>query len=350
MSKISLAQIQMAEDEIDNSAKQIDYSTAEFTIETIYNKLTREEFYIPVYQRKDIWTKSDKSRFIESLLMGIPIPSIFLWQNPEARLEVIDGAQRLYTIKGFIDNTFSLIASEKMPSIGRLKFKDLTSVRQRKFYNTVIRSVQLTEKADAATRFDLFERINTTGKKLTEAELRRGLLGGPFNDMVNNLCNNIHFKNLTGINERMIASGLDNEVISRFFAFSDDLTNYNNSIKKFVFSYIEKMNSLFKQDLTLKNDYENRFITLVNFYQINYPTGFRTPRGIRSNTAFDAMMVGAYLAQQTDPNVLNKVTPNDCDQFFNSAQFKDAVTSDASNTKSKVIHRTNLVKDFFLSL
>lgn len=350
MSKISPAQIQMAEEEIKNSAKQIDYSTAEFTIETIYNKLTREEYYIPDYQRRDIWTKQDKSRFIESLLMGIPIPSIFLWENSDVILEVVDGAQRLYTIKGFIDNKFSLIKSKKMPSIGGLMFKDLTPARQRKFYNTVIRSVQLTEKADAATRFDLFERINTTGKKLTQAELRRGLLGGPFNDMINNLCTNVNFKKLAPINETMVSSGLDNEVISRFFAFSDDLANYNNSIKEFIFNYVEKMNINFKKDPSLQNNYENRFITLIDFYQINYPTGFKTPRGIRSNTAFDAMMVGAYLAQQIDPNVLTKVTPDNCDQFFNSDAFKKAVTSDASNTKSKVYHRINLVKDFFLSL
>ena len=104
-------QIDAAEAQIVEQSKRIEFYLTEYSIELLALKMEREEFEIPAYQREDTWEDTRKSRFIESLLMGLPIPFLFFWEIPETgKLEIVDGSQRLRTIQQFVHGNLVLAA------------------------------------------------------------------------------------------------------------------------------------------------------------------------------------------------------------------------------------------------
>ena len=98
-----------AEAQIVEQSKRIEFYVTEYSVELLAQKMATGDFEIPAYQREDTWEPSRKSRFIESLLMGLPIPFLFFWERPESgRLEIVDGSQRLRTIQQFIHGDLML--------------------------------------------------------------------------------------------------------------------------------------------------------------------------------------------------------------------------------------------------
>ena len=104
----------MIENQIKEHEKEIDDYVTDYPIETLVAKLDRQELFIPGYQRKNIWEKHRKSRFIESVLIGLPIPFLFFWQDPSTgNMEVVDGAQRLTALSEFIHGNLKLSDLER---------------------------------------------------------------------------------------------------------------------------------------------------------------------------------------------------------------------------------------------
>ena len=103
------AQLDAAEAQIVEQSKRIEFYLTEYSVELLAMKMERREFEIPAYQREDTWESSRKDRFIESLLMGLPIPFLFFWEIPESgKLEIVDGSQRLRTIHQFLYGNLTL--------------------------------------------------------------------------------------------------------------------------------------------------------------------------------------------------------------------------------------------------
>ena len=150
--------------------------TLEYPIEILVKKYLdgidedENELFIPDYQREMRWDEDRQSKFIESVLLGLPISYILVADLSEsedlARLEIIDGTQRIRTLARFLNNELKLNNLEKLDSLNGFTFKDLPFSRQRRFQRTTIRMIQLTEKADEEVRRDLFERINTGSVEL----------------------------------------------------------------------------------------------------------------------------------------------------------------------------------------
>lgn len=343
-------QIDNAESQIKLASKSIDYYTSEYVIETLITKLERNDYEIPVYQRKNVWESARKSKFIESIMIGLPIPFLFFWQNPDSgKLEIVDGAQRLTSIKEFYQNKLKLVKLKKIPSANGLFFRDLPQSRQRKFLDKSLRGIMLTENADAEARFDMFERINTGSKIATPAEIRRGLLQGPFFEMVLHLSENENFNELTNIKKQRAESGEKDELISRFFAYGDDLSEYSDKVREFIFNYVDKMNKKFQNNPELRPKYEERFKMIMKFFKDKYPIGFKKDgKGIVSRTRFESMTVGTYLAIKDDFSKLQKISTDHCEEIFNNNDFKTAITSDGANTKKKLFRRLYVTRDAIL--
>lgn len=172
------------------------------------------EFVVPAYQREFTWEPHRKSRFIESVLMGLPIPFLFFWEMPDGKLEVVDGSQRLRTIEEWIHGDLQLGDLEELPSLSNSKFSDLLVSRQRKIKNRSIRGIVLNEKADEQARFDMFERINTGSKAANKAEVRRGALGGPFLNLVIELAKLPRFAKLAPVPQKAL-NGSGPQVVGR---------------------------------------------------------------------------------------------------------------------------------------
>src|ERR1035441_3050635 len=159
-------QKEFAEKEIIEQQKIVDFDVKEFTIELIVSKFTKDkdkdenDIFIPEYQRAFVWSPERQSKFIESVLIGLPIPYMFT-ADVDGRLEIVDGTQRLGTLVNFIDDKLKLKDLELLPKLNGFKYSDLQKIRQKKFLNTTIRMITLSDKSDEDIRLIMFERINT---------------------------------------------------------------------------------------------------------------------------------------------------------------------------------------------
>ena len=196
----------------------------------------------PEYQRRQVWPNQKRSLFIESLLMNLPVPPVFLFEVDYSRYEVIDGQQRLSAIADFYENRYKLTGLEKWSDLNNKKYTDLPPIVQRGLDRQRISAVVLpaeslaTEERRHDVRRLMFERLNTGGQNLNAQELRNCLYSGPFNDMLLRLAAQPLFNDVWEIPRykdhirgghisptlamnRMFQRMLDCEVVLRFFAF-----------------------------------------------------------------------------------------------------------------------------------
>ena len=133
----NLEEIQKAEEQIKKLRKEIDYDTRDYSIDFLVQQYRDDEFYIPdEYQRKYIWEEQHKTRFIESILLGLPIPFMFFSDTDDGRCEIIDGAQRTQTLVQFMDNELTLTNLKKLTTLEGFKYMDLPEYFRRKFNKT----------------------------------------------------------------------------------------------------------------------------------------------------------------------------------------------------------------------
>ncbi|WP_430875792.1 DUF262 domain-containing protein [Gilliamella sp. G0441] len=345
--------------ELDNQITEekriTDHQIREYPLEVIYDKFIRKlkdgttELFVPEYQRSLVWNEIQQSRFIESLLLDIPIPYIFAADvgdgKNKGKLEIVDGSQRIRTIVNFIDNKFTLKGLKKLTKANGFKFEDFSDARQLRFLRITLRMIELTELAKEETRRDIFDRLNTGGTKLTDMEQRRGSLDGPFMQFLDNLSQNEIFKKICPISERRSDRAENTEMLLRYFAYKDNYLNYKKSVKDFLSEYLDKMNQSFTKEEETK--LTKQFIKMCSFIDKYVPNGFR--KSSTSNTVprvrFEVLSVGASLALKINP----KVIPLNINKWITSDEFLIHTKSDASNSRPKLRARLEYARDRFLN-
>ena len=200
----------------------------------------------PEYQRRLVWSKEKKSLFIESLLMNIPVPPVFLYENDLNRYEVMDGQQRLNAILEFYEDSFALVGLEAWNVLNGLTYSQCpkriqSGLDRRRISANVLLAETIKTQADADfIRKTVFERLNTGGQPLNHQELRNSLYSGPFNDLLIELAGTDLFDDIWGIprykdhykpKKGYISPQLsehdlfkrmkDCEIVLRFFAFRE---------------------------------------------------------------------------------------------------------------------------------
>lgn len=338
----------LIEEQIRENEKSIDYYITDYPIEVLVQKLDSGYIFIPEYQRKNIWELRRKSRFIESVLMGLPIPLLFFWQNQQTgKIEVVDGAQRMQTLQEFLHNQLTLTQLERLDLLNNKKYDDLLDNRKLIFKNKAIRAIVLSHKVDVETRIELFDRINTGSKIAEPAEIRRGLLQGPFYNLVENLSQNPLFNKLAPISEARQKEGEREELITRFFAYGDGLDGYKQNVSNFQFAYTKKMNKEFARNPYLAQEYQRRFERIMQFFADKYPSGFQH-RGRIPRARFEGMAISVYLAEKEYPGILNQVTTEECQAIFESDEFQKIVRADGANSTKQLKTRLNFAKNKLL--
>lgn len=341
---VSADQLAKAEEEIVERSRRIEFYMTEYSVELLAEKMAREELVIPAYQREFTWEASRKSRFIESLAMGLPIPFLFFWEMENGKLEIVDGSQRLRTLQEYILNDLQLSGLEELPALNGTRFTDLSSSRQRKIKNRSIRGIILNEHADDQARFDMFERINTGSKQANTAEVRRGALRGPFLDLVVELARLPSFTQLAPVSGKSERERIPEELVTRFFAYGDGLNEYRENPAHFLFEYTRRMNDAFEANAGLADAYRERFTKMLAFVQRAFPLGFRKPSNPNSTprARFEAIAIGSHQALVEKPAIFTN--PPDTAAWLNGDDFSDVTTSDAANVKSKLVRRIDFVK------
>jgi hypothetical protein len=225
------------EDELEVPEKlRIVYSDKlDLDIATVCNRINQGELILqPEFQREYVWDDNKASRFIESILMQIPTPVVYLAEDDEGKQLTIDGHQRLRSIYRFWRNEFPLKNLTVFKELNGKYFKDLDKKYQRAFLNGIIRIILIRRESHYDIKFEIFERLNTGSVHLNDQELRNCVCRGPYNDLIKELAGNSDFLFLLGLREpdrRM----RDREFVLRFFAFYHTPYNqYKPPMKKFL--------------------------------------------------------------------------------------------------------------------
>ena len=320
--------IEEAEAQIVELSKRIEFYLTEYSIELLANKMTHGEFVVPAYQREYTWEPDRKSRFIESLILGLPIPFLFFWEMPNGKLEIVDGSQRLRSIQEFVCGDLRLGDLKSLTAVSGFKFSDLPESRQRKIKNRSIRGIVLNEHADEQARFDMFERINTGSKIANMAEVRRGALTGPFMDLIIELSVMPQFIALAPVSSKDLKEREHEELVARFLAYSDGLQGYKDRPSEFIFNYVKKMNIEASADSELVDRYRARFQESIEFIGRVFPFGFRkNPSGKATPRArFEAIAVGSRLALDIRPDLASAYT-SDVTPWLDGSEFKKFTVS-----------------------
>ncbi len=326
-------------------SKLYEYRTKDYAFEVIISKYGEEldentTLFVPDYQREFVWNNDKKSKFIESVLLGMPLTPFLVSEDDKARLEIIDGSQRIRTLIAFYNNEFSLRKLEKLSELDGAKFKDLPILLQRYLKNRDFKII-VVDDASEDVRQDIFEKINTTSEGLTDSEIRKGSFSGAFYDLVIELKEVQDFKNICPVSETKEKRGEYEELILRFLAFSDKYLEFRHDVANFLNIYLESKN---KSDFDAIA-YKDRFLQMTNFIKEYFPLGFRKEENNKSTprVRFEAISVGVYLALKENPNLTN---PNM--EWLDSEGFKIQTTSDSSNNPDRLKNRIEFVKDGLL--
>ncbi|CAN7484950.1 DUF262 domain-containing protein [Duganella sp. LjRoot269] len=234
------------EEESDLQSDQINFRdavmhTADWTVGTLYSQLQKGTINLdPGFQRRQAWDDVRKSRLIESLIAGLPIPNIVLAENSEhrGRFLVIDGKQRLLTIQDFLDNKLVLKGLDLRRDLENKTFESLPADDRDFFENNSIRSTLIKNVPDADFLYVLFFRLNSGSLQLSPQELRRALIGGNALSQIDKYIeNSIFFGKVfgPGLDRRM----RDSELVLRFVAFDRAYASYDGDLKKFLDSTVD---------------------------------------------------------------------------------------------------------------
>ncbi|AIS95844.1 MULTISPECIES: DUF262 domain-containing protein [Burkholderia] len=342
-------EVWQAETQIVELSKRIEFYLTEYSVELLANKMSKGEFVVPAYQREYTWEHDRKSRFVESLILGLPIPFLFFWEMPDGKLEIVDGSQRLRSIEEFVLGDLRLGELDSLTAMSGFKFSDLPDSRQRKIVNRSIRGIVLNEHADEQARFDMFERINTGSKIANMAEVRRGALAGPFMDLIIELSVLPKFVALAPVSKKDLNEREREELVTRFFAYSDGLEGYKDRPSEFIFNYVKRMNSEVQNDPERINRYRARFQEAIDFIERVFPYGFRrNAKGTATPRArFEAIAIGSRLALDERPGLANEDVA-DVLPWLNDEAFVKVTGSDGANAIARLRERTGFVRDRLL--
>lgn len=293
---------------------------ADLSFRELIDRYDDNDLIKPELQRQYVWDRIEASRFIDSLLLGLPVPSIFLAQAADEKLLIIDGFQRIMTVYDYVRGIFSkdgksfqLSRAEKINPRWRGKtFNELNDAEQRRIRNTTIHAIifaQQKPSQDDTSLFQVFERINTSGRSLLPQEIRNCVAQGRFNSLLFELNALPEWRKLFGLKEPD-ARMRDMEFILRFFSLSsEDFKNdkrENISLRRFLDVYMKKhadMSETTADELRLRFTRAARFV-LTNlgenaFHNISPSDASRfVPKF--SPTIFDSIMIAADYAISKD--------------------------------------------------
>lgn len=220
-------------------------------IESLHNKFKRNKLVVqPDFQRQYVWDSKKASRLIESALLGIPIPIIYISEERDNKEYVIDGQQRLTSFFSFIDGafpdhtTFTLSGLKVFRELNGKGYGNLPDAIQDNIRYFKLRTVTFKRESDPELKFEIFERLNTGSVQLNDQELRNCIYRGSYNTLLTELSTDVDFRYLLGLarpDKRM----KDIELVLRFTAFHHaTYLNYKPPMKNFLNKDAEKYRNI----------------------------------------------------------------------------------------------------------
>jgi curved DNA-binding protein CbpA len=309
----------------------------------------------PGFQRQFVWDKVKSSRLIESALLDIPIPIIYLSEEQDGKDNVIDGQQRLTAFFSFIDgkfpdnSDFKLAGLNVFTELNGKKFNELAEGTQDKIMTTKIRVIKFKKESDGDLQFEIFARLNTGAVPLNDQELRNCVYRGRFNELLKELSEEKDFRYLLGISnpeKRM----RDVELVLRFASFYFiPYLEYNAPIKRFLNSTMEKYQNISSDDeFRLRNAFKNTIAINRSLFDNNAFKRFYSGREKNTNgrwetqkfnvSLFDILM---YSFAKEDKNTvyqnLDRIKEALLDLMTTDQDFIDSIELSTSSKKMVTI-------------
>ena len=271
----------------------------DFDVEGLCRRLERGEIVVPKFQRSFVWSIRHASRFIESLLFGLPVPGIFLSRDFDSdKYVVIDGQQRLKSIQFFRNGVFNplhdartqrtFILTGVQQEFEGLTYQDLAPPDRFRIDNSVIHATVVKQDAPAENTsvYHVFDRINSGGLRLSEQEIRSAICHGKLIDKLGTLNEHPSWRSMFG---RVHSRQRDQELILRFLAFFFDEMNYKSPMSEFLTMFVQKNRN--PQDHFLMEATDIFVRTMDACMTAFGERSFRLERALNA-AVFDSMSVG----------------------------------------------------------
>jgi len=245
------------DEQIDSKRSDIRTDKLDMTYSEFANMYERKELVVaPDYQRLFRWSPTQKSRFLESILLGIPTPAIFVAETENGVWELVDGLQRLSTVLEFFgvlrdaDEVAAppsrLVADDgaALPALDGKRFEDLTLRTRLSIRRAGCRVEVVKVGSGLRMKYDLFERLNTRGARLTDQEIRNCIFRAEAPELVlffDDLAKYEPLQSFLGLSENQQKSLYDRGLVLRFFALKNDLDEFKHDVEPFITEYVHKV-------------------------------------------------------------------------------------------------------------
>lgn len=323
---------------------------ADYPVDSLIKRIKNDVIFVPPFQRKFVWTITEASKFIESLLLGLPVPGIFLSkENGTNRLLIVDGQQRLLSLfkfyEGFFNDKFFKLQNVQEDLEGKtyktLKPSDRIRLDDSIIHATIVRQDEPDDNESSV--YQIFERLNSGGRALKPQEIRACIYYGEFNELLNKLVKKMPWRILFGKKEDERLK--EQELILRFFALLLYRDKYEKPLKSFLNTFMHN-----NKDLQLFNAETLTEIFTKTFKYIQETIGskpFRINRNLNLG-AFDSISV-AVAERLTKSDIKNKsLFIERYNQLIKNKKFVNIVkggTSDEKNIEQRIELAINAFKD-----
>lgn len=332
--------LEVAEENDDQPYVEFDISVApsDPSLELLSSQIERGDIIVPFYQRKFVWKIEQSSRLIESFLMGLPVPQVFLYENDDGELEVIDGQQRLMSVKYFMEGYFGEPDDKGNRKVFRLKglsersefngqrFEDLPPKYQRKLRNSTLRAInirQLTPSGSGDSVFHIFERLNTGGTQLKPQEIRNAVYRGEIVNRLWELNGNNDWQNILGL-KKPDKNQKDVELVLRLLSLYGTWTEYEKPMLTHLNKFM-KSNRDFTAENVLK--FCERFPVVTSLVNVNIEKPFR-PKGVINSAVLEAVMITLL----ENPSIDGERLKVGYDALLKTEEFLERITGGTTDT------------------
>lgn len=321
---------------------------ADYPVDSIIKRIRNKTIFVPPFQRRYVWDIYEASKFIESLILGLPVPGIFLSKEKETNnLLIVDGQQRLLTLYYFYTNRFKSkefkLAGVQNDLEGK-RYEDLSPSDKNRLDDSIIHSTVVKQDEpdnDESSIYQIFERINSGGRPLSPQEIRACIYYGQYNELLNTLTQGVEWRVIIGgkHNERL----KEEELILRFFSLYLDLKDYKKPMKDFL---NKRMAANRNFEVHTKEKLERIFKDTISIiYRSLRDDAFRIEKGIHT-AVFDSVMVGVAKrlenGEMMDPAALRAAY----ETLLNNQNFIEYINTGTSDEGS-LNKRLKLAKDTF---
>lgn len=306
----------------------ISVSPADPTLEGLVRKYEKKQLIVPFYQRKFVWTIEQASKLVESFLMGLPVPQVFMYVNDDGAWEIIDGQQRIMSIKYFMEGFFGEADLSGKRTVFRLRglserseynqktFDELSLKDKRKIEDSTLRAIlikQLMPTNSSDCVFHIFERLNTGGTQLKPQEIRNAVFRGNIVSELQKLNENNYWKKILGL-KKEDKNQKDVELVLRLFSLFRNWGNYEKPMLRFL-NFNMKDNRGF--DSERASSFKDRFLLISELIGTTFEKPFR-PKKVINISSLEAIFI-ALMEFDSDitPGLLNRYynLVMKCDEF-----------------------------------